>query len=106
MARKPVSSESAEGDEQDREISGTGVDAPSEVVSYGRLIEVIETMIADLKRGPKRLGPQEYVSSYRTRVEGYYKSKHQLALYAIRCLKQYDKPRAQRYEQQLDGVEI
>jgi hypothetical protein len=106
MARKCSGDEGSEGDEQDREIPREGVDAPGEVVTYGRIVEVIEAMIADLKRGPKRLGDREYISSYRTRVESYYKSKQQLALYAIRCLKQYDKPRAQRYEQQLEGIEI
>jgi hypothetical protein len=105
MERKPISGESAEGDEQDREEPRAGVDAAGEV-SYGRVIEVIETMIADLKRGPKRLGEHEYVSGYRTRVESYYKTKQELALYAIRCLKQRDKPRAVRYEQELERIEI
>jgi hypothetical protein len=106
MARKPISSESTEGDEQDREEPRARVDATGEVVTYGRVVEVIESMIADLKRGPRRIGEREYVSSYRTRVESYYKTKQELALYAIRCLKQHDKPRAQRYEQQLEGIEI
>lgn len=106
MERKPISSKSAEGDEQDREEPRARVDAPSEVVTYGRVVEVIEAMIADLKRGPRRIGEREYISSYRTRVESYYKTKQELALYAIRCLKYHDKPRAQRYEQQLEGIEI
>lgn len=106
MARKHGGSESTEGDEQDREEPRAGVDAAGEVVTYGRIVEVIEVMIADLKRGPKRLGEQEYVSSYRTRVESYYKTKQQLALYAIRCLKVHDKPRAQRYELELERIEL
>jgi hypothetical protein len=104
MARKHSGDEGSEGDEQDREEFGAGVDAAGEV-SYGRVVEVIDSMIADLKRGPKRLGEREYVSGYRTRVESYYKTKQGLALYAIRCLKQFDKPRAQRYELELERIE-
>lgn len=64
---------------------------------YRRVIAAIEYTLEQLRRGPKGKEGDETVSKYGARIEGWYTRKHKFCLYAIRCLKLWDRPRADLY---------
>lgn len=64
---------------------------------YRRIVSAIEYTLDQLRRGPKARFDGEAADIYEHRVETWYMSKSKFVLYAIKCLKQVDGPRAEGY---------
>lgn len=64
---------------------------------YGRIVSAIEYTLDQLRRGPRAKLDEESSSKYMTRCEVWYDHKFKFTLFAIRCLKDVDKGRAETY---------
>lgn len=64
---------------------------------YRRIVSAIEYTLNQLRRGPKGRCDDESADVYEHRVETWYMSKSKFVLYAIKCLKSVDQPRAEGY---------
>lgn len=71
---------------------------------YRRVVSAIEYTLDQLRRGPKSREDGEPPGSYERRVETWYECKSRFCLYAIRCLKTFDQPRAEIYLQDLRTI--
>jgi hypothetical protein len=67
------------------------------VEQYRRIISAIEYTLDQLRRGPKSREDSEAAEVYAHRVETWYECKSRFCLYAIKCLKTFDLPRAEGY---------
>lgn len=62
-----------------------------------RITSAIEYTLADLRRGPKPKCDSESTDRYSKRCLSYFNHKFKFCLYAIRCLKTFDKEQAEAY---------
>lgn len=64
---------------------------------YKRIVSAIEYTLEQLRRGPKGKDPKETGPGYERRLEIWYTGKFKFCLYAIKCLKTMDAPRAEGF---------
>lgn len=62
---------------------------------YSQVVNAIDAMLEQLRRGPKLREESETVSAYARRCEVWYDTKYRFCLFGIKCLKQMDKGRAE-----------
>lgn len=64
---------------------------------FFRISSAIEYTLDQLRRGPKARHEGEPLTVYQRRAEQYFDHKHRFCLFAIKCLKQMDKNKAEVY---------
>jgi|694.fasta_scaffold05059_19 hypothetical protein len=64
---------------------------------FARITSAIEYTLDQLRRGPKSRQDDERPSAYEDRCHSFYDAKYRFCLFAIRCLKQVDKMKAELY---------
>ena len=62
-----------------------------------RISSAIEYTLDQLRRGPRGREQFEPTFKYENRCEVFFEHKHRFCLFAIRCLKQIDKNKAEGY---------
>jgi hypothetical protein len=72
---------------------------------YARIVQAIEDTLHQMSElGPKPRREAESSSAYSFRVENWYKHKQRFVLFAIRCLKGWDKPKAFEYLKEMRKI--
>lgn len=64
---------------------------------FQRISSAIEYTLEQLRRGPRAKGEDERTKHYEERANSFYDAKYRFCLFAIRCMKQLDKGKAELY---------
>jgi hypothetical protein len=72
---------------------------------FTRIVSAIEFTLHQMRDlGPKPRGEEEFYMAYKTRVENWYKHKQLFLLFAVKCLRHWDKRLAAEYLAQLKKI--